>query len=45
MTVLFIVLVSGGITLSGCTKQEEGFNEAVAPEPLSDPMPGEEKAG
>ena len=34
LAVLFVFFLSGGITLSGCARQEE----VVAPEPLSDPL-------
>jgi para-nitrobenzyl esterase len=36
--VLFTVFIWGGIILSGCAKQEEEVERAVAPEPLSDPL-------
>jgi para-nitrobenzyl esterase len=36
--VLFAVFIWGGIILSGCAKQEEKVERAVAPEPLSDPL-------
>ena len=38
LTVLFMLFLSTGIILSGCTKQEEDIKKAAAPEPLSDPL-------
>jgi para-nitrobenzyl esterase len=38
LAVLFMFFLSIGITLSGCTKQEEEVEKVVAPEPLSDPL-------
>jgi para-nitrobenzyl esterase len=38
LTALFISLLSTGIILSGCTKQEEKIEKAAAPAPFSDPL-------
>jgi para-nitrobenzyl esterase len=38
LSALFVVLLSGWIVLSGCSKQEGGVEKAVAPTPLSDPL-------
>ena len=38
LTVLFICLLSAGIILSGCTKQEEKIEKADEPAPFSDPL-------
>ena len=38
LAVLFVFFLSGGITLSGCTRQEEEVEKVSAPEPLSDPL-------
>lgn len=38
LALLFVVFLSGWVLLSGCSKQEEGVEKAVAPELLSDPL-------
>ena len=38
MAVMFLVSLSGGIILSGCTKEEEQVEKTIVQEPLSDPL-------
>ena len=38
LSVLFMLFLSTGIFLTGCTKGEEKIEKAAAPEPFSDPL-------